>query len=220
MKIFLLLFVIVFGFFGAAAQAERYVKPVDEAGKDASFLAFRTRLIEAVKRRDARYVLSVLDRKIANSFDDDSGIEEFREQWKIDRSDSQFWDAFVPVITNGGVFVDEDGKVFMAPYSFRMFPDDLDAFDYSVIFGSNVNLRSAADANSPVVASLSYNIVQIVESVIAKEDAKKIGWYQVKTLGGHSGFVKEEFVRSAIDYRAGFKKKNGKWKMIFFLAGD
>ena len=32
--------------------------------------------------------------------------------------------------------------------------------------------------------------------------------------------VKEEFIRSSVDYRAGFEKKRGKWIMTFFLAGD
>ena len=34
-----------FGFFNISAQKERFVKPVDEAKKDASFFAFRTKLI-------------------------------------------------------------------------------------------------------------------------------------------------------------------------------
>lgn len=219
MKIILLLLLVVFGFFGAAAQTERYVKPVDEAAKDASFFVFRAKLIEAVKRRDARYVVSVLDPKIENGFDGNGGIEEFREQWKIDRPDSPFWNQFAPVINNGGVF-EENGKLFTAPYLYALFPADLDAFDYRVIFGNNVNLRAAADSNSPVVATLSYNVVEVVESVNDEQKTDEISWYQVKTLGGKSGFVKGEFVRRAIDDRAGFKKRNGKWKMLFFLAGD
>jgi hypothetical protein len=37
-----------------SAQNERYVKPVDEAKKDASFFAFREKLIAAAKMRAAR----------------------------------------------------------------------------------------------------------------------------------------------------------------------
>ncbi len=203
------------------AQKERYVTPVDEAKNDASFYAFREKLVAAVKKRDAKYILSIVDRDIKNSFGGNDGIEEFKKRWKINGSKSEFWDEFLPVITNGGKFIKEGtNKLFFAPYSFNSFPEDLDAFSYSVIFGNNVNLRSKADAVSPVVSSLSYNIVEIVEAVKEKENAEKVLWYEVKTLGGKRGFVKAEFVRSPIDYRAGFEKKNGKWKMTAFIAGD
>lgn len=222
MKILLLFCFIIFGFWGIAAQ-ERYVKPVDEAAKDASFLAFRTKLIAAAKRRDAKYILSILDKNITNSFGGDGGIEEFKKRWKIKSPTSEFWSEFLPVITNGGKFFKGDGvknNFFTAPYSFQAFPDDLDAFTYSVIFGNNVNLRSKPKMNAPVIGKLSYNIVEITESIADKKNAEKAVWYEIKTLGGKRGFVKAEFVRSPIDYRAGFEKKNGKWKMTYFVAGD
>jgi hypothetical protein len=42
----------------------------------------------------------------------------------------------------------------------------------------------------------------------------------IETLGGKKGYVKGEFVRSPIDYRAGFDKVDGKWKLRLFLARD
>jgi hypothetical protein len=220
MKVFLFLFLIVFGFSGLSAQ-ERYVKPIDGAKKDASFFAFRTKLIEAAKKRDAKYVLSILDRDIKNSFGGNGGIGEFKDFWKINNSNSKFWDEFLSVITNGGKFIKEgNSKLFFAPYTFTSFPGDLDAFSHNVITGDKVKLRLKADVNSPVVANLSYNIVEILESVKAKENIEKVSWYEIKTLGGKRGYVKAEFARSPIDYRAGFEKKGGKWKMTTFIAGD
>src|SRR5687767_844593 len=137
MKLVLILILIIFSFSNIFAQ-ERYVEPVDEAKKDASFYAFRAKLIAAVKSRDAKYVLSIVDKDIKNSFGGNDGIAEFKEWWKIGSSNSKFWTEFLPVITNGGKFFKEAGsktKLFIAPYSFQDFPDDLDAFSYSVIFG-------------------------------------------------------------------------------------
>jgi len=221
MKIFLFFFFIAFSFVNFPAQ-ERYVKPVDEAKNDASFLAFRTKLVEAAKKRDAKFVLSIVDRNIKNSFGGNDGSEEFKKAWKINGPTSDFWNEFLPVITNGGKFSEGENneKLFFAPYSFNSFPDDLDAFSYSVIFGNNVNLRSKADMNSSVVASLSYNVVEVINSTKANKNAEKVSWYEIKTLGGKRGFVKAEFVRSPIDFRAGFEKKSGKWKMTAFIAGD
>lgn len=222
MKIFSLLFFIIFGFFSLAAQ-EKFVTPTDEAKKDASFLAFRTKLVEAAKKRDAKYVLSVVDANIKNSFGGNDGIAEFKKYWKIENPSSRFWSEFVPVISNGGRFSDvEYGRLFIAPFLFDAFPADVDSFEYNAIFGNNVNLRERGDAKAKVVEQLSYNIVKIDfnNSVKKPKTENEYDWLKVETLGGKTGFVSREFVRSPIDYRAGFEKKNGKWKMTFFVSGD
>jgi len=222
MKILIVLGFAVFSFLNVSAQ-ERYVQPVDEAKKDASFLAFRTKLLAAAKKRDAKYVLSIVDQNIMNSFGGDGGIEEFRKTWKINSPNSEFWSELLKVMTNGGTFSEEDGsKMFSAPYTFDGFPEDLDVFDYSSIFGNNVNLRVKPDLSSKTVTQLSYNIVKVdyQNSVKKSGSEDEYSWLKIETLGGKKGFVKSEFVRSPIDYRAGFVKKNGRWKMTFFIAGD
>ncbi len=207
----------------SAFAQERYVKPVDEASKDASFLAFRTKLIAAVERKDAAYILSILDPKIDLSFGGDAGIADFKRIWKINAKNSKFWDEFLPVIKNGGTWRTEGGpKIFYAPYTFDSFPEDLDSFTHEAIFGSNVNVRERPSADSRVVTQLSYNVVTVETD--PDTEAGKIresrGWSKVKTLGGVEGWVKNELVRSPIDYRAGFEKKRGVWKMVAFIAGD
>lgn len=213
------------GLFAAFASAqERYLLPVDEAKSDPSFGAFRTKLIAAAERRDAKYILSILDPKIQLSFGGHAGSKDFMEMWKIDRPDSKFWDEFLPVIKNGGGFYDEPEtktRIFYAPYSFHSFPEDLDAFEHKVIFGNNVNLRERPSIDSTVVAVLSYNIVKVdLERPASENGGTGSGWERVETLGGKKGFVKNEFVRSPVDYRAGFAKRRGVWKMITFVAGD
>jgi hypothetical protein len=223
MKKLLLLGFVIFSFFSVSAQKERYVRPVDDAKKDASFLAFRTKLITAAKRRDAKYILSIVDKDIKNSFGGNDGIAEFKKSWKIENPNSKFWQEFLPVITNGGTFSKEDGgKIFSAPYTFNGFPEDLDAFEHSAIFGNNVNLRAKPDLNSKSNGLLSYNVVKVDYQNSVKKSGRddEYSWLKIETLGGRKGFVKAEFVRSPIDYRAGFVKKNGKWKMTYFIAGD
>ena len=208
---------------GAVAQ-ERYVKPVDEAGQNASFLGFRTKLIQAAERKDAAFILSVLDPKISLSFGGDAGIADFKRIWKINSRDSKFWHEFLPVIKNGGTWFNEKnvGKIFYAPYTFDSFPEDLDSFTHEVIFGSNVNLREGPSGDSRVITKLSYNVVTVETDpdTEAGKIREKQGWSKVKTLGGIEGWVKNELVRSPIDYRAAFEKKRGVWKMVAFIAGD
>jgi hypothetical protein len=205
----------------AAAGQERYLRPVDDAAKDPSFLAFRTKLIAAAERKDGRYVLSMVDPKIQNGFGDRNGIVWFRRDWKLDRPDSEFWPKFLVVMKNGGSFTGEGAKkmsIFAAPYIYSSWPDDLDAFEYFAITGTDVNLRKEGRADAEVVGKLSHNIVKIEGDI--GNDGKTPEWRRVTTLGGLTGYVHRDFVRSSVDYRAGFEKKRGRWVMTFFLAGD
>lgn len=221
MKIVLSLFLLSLFWVNILAQ-ERLVKPVDEAENNPSFLAFRTKLIQAVQKRDVKFILSIVDKDIKNGFGGADGIAEFKKQWKIYNRNSELWKELLTVLTHGGTFDKENKNSFYAPYLFTTFPEDLDAFEYQAIFGNNVNLRSKPDANSPIVASLSYNVVKVdyENSVKVAKNKDELSWLKIETLGGKKGYVKPEFVRSSIDYRAGFDKIRGKWIMTFFLAGD
>ncbi|MGB7069859.1 MAG: SH3 domain-containing protein [Pyrinomonadaceae bacterium] len=204
-----------------AAKEEVFVRPVDEGESDPSFSAFRKKLIEAANKRDAEYILSILDPKIKNSFGGDGGIEEFKEAWKINSPDSKFWGELLAAISNGGYMSNEKDQ-FSAPYLFEGLPDNLDPFEHEAIFGKDVRLRAKPDLDSEVVATLSYNVVRVDnENSVKKENSdSEFSWLKVETLGGLKGFVKAEFVRSSIDYRALFAKQDGEWKMDVFIAGD
>lgn len=212
---------------GSFAQ-ERYVKPVDDASKDASFLAFRKKVIAAVDKKDAKFIYSIIDPKIELSFGGDFGLADFKRIWKIESKNTAFWDEFGRVIKNGGSFYAVGNRKvggFAAPYTYSSFPDspDIDQFEHNVIFGNNVNLRESPSMEGKVKELLSYNIVTLIGNKMKPGKIKgeeEFDWFHVKTLGGKTGWVKAEYVRSPIDFRAGFEKKGGQWKMVFFIAGD
>lgn len=213
--------IVIVAAFAVTAQ-ERFVKPVDEGEQDASFSAFRKKLIAAAERKDNAYILTILDPKIKNSFGGNDGISEFKEQWK---NSEQFWKVFTPAIKNGGQFTGDGANKktsFAAPYLFTAWPEGLDVFDYSAVFGSDVNLRETPDANGKVLTKLSYNVLKVDHnnSKRSSTDSEEFTWMKVETLGGLKGWISAPYVRSSIDYRAGFEKKRGVWKMVFFLAGD
>jgi hypothetical protein len=224
-KIFFTFFLLICAVSGSFSQ-ERKLLPVDEGKRDASFSAFRAKALEAAKKRDVKYILSIVDANIKNTFGDSNGIDEFKKMWKLSSPQSDFWDEFITVLEHGGAFWKRKGapknQIFHAPYTFTEFPADLDAVEHQAIFGDNVNLRSKPDANAPIVAGLSYNIVKVDYENSVKDENKEgeYSWLKVETLGGKKGFVKSEYVRSPIAYRAIFEKRNGKWKLVTFIAGD
>lgn len=219
---FITLILIVFGATAAVSAQERYVKPVDEGASDPSFAAFRKKLLAAAERKDSAYILTIVDKNIKNSFGGNDGIAEFKKQWK---NSDEFWKVFTPVIKAGGKFT-EDGAgrktSFMAPYLFTNWPDNLDAFEYSAVFGNDVNLRETPDVKGKVVTKLSYNVVKVDQNETRRglSDDDEPEWVRVETLGGLKGWISAPYVRSSIDYRAGFEKIRGVWKLTFFLAGD
>src|SRR5262249_1038792 len=93
--------------------------PVDEGPKDPSFQAFRDNLIDAAKNRDMKFVLSILDPNIQNSFGGDGGVEEFKEKWKPGNPEGELWDVLLKILSMGGS-LSENG--FCAPYVSCKFP--------------------------------------------------------------------------------------------------
>ena len=65
---------------GGSAQA-RKLYPVDEGPRDATFLALRNRLLDAVKRHDLRFIHSILDPHVVSVFDGRNGtIAAFKRE--------------------------------------------------------------------------------------------------------------------------------------------
>ncbi len=211
---------IVFVGGASVAAKERKLRPVDEAGKDVSFKSFRDTLMKAIEARDTKYVLSTLDPKIHLSFGGSAGIKDFKEMWKPDDPKSELWNELGTVLSLGGTFDTMEGRrEFCAPYTFTLFPSDLDAFNYGAVIGENVRVRAQPNPSAPIIATLSYDIVRANFSN-ANESGGKSGWVEVVTPAGKRGYVSEKFIRSPVDYRACFRKTRGKWLMTTFIAGD
>lgn len=204
------------------AEATR-LKPVDQASQDPSFQAFRAKLMDAAKRRDGAYVLSIVDPKIINGFGGQDGIANFKKQWKPQSPASPLYDTLVRMLSLGGTWSDVDGrKEFCAPYVFSAFPQDMDAFLNVVVIADGVSLRARPASGAPAVARLSYDILEIdpLKSIPVKGSPGKYTWYRAKRADGKVGFVQARWVRSPIDYRAYFAKEGGQWRMRVLVAGD
>ena len=196
-----------------SAWSQQQLLPVDQAPTQPDFFTFRAQLISTLARRDVPALLDVVHQNIKNSFGGNDGIDEFKQMWALDQPDSRLWEELATVLALGGTFSGEDS--FTAPYTFSRWPDGVDAFSHVAIIGSSVRVRSAANRTAPTVASLSYTIVEQVESTTPDDD-----WVRVRLPGGATGHVDQRYVRSPIDYRAYFSKVGGRWQMTVFVAGD
>ena len=192
--------------------------PVDEAARDASLFILRARLLEAVQQRDTALILSSLSPDIFNSFGGNSGIAKFKEEWKPDQPNSKLWPTLATVLALGGSFQNE--KTFTAPYTYSRFPDKLDAFEHGVIVGENVRVRQMATPDSPVVTSLSFDVVEVTDWGAKSTEGGKQEWVRVKLASGQQGYIASAYVRSPLDYRIVFEKRQGRWLITTLVAGD
>ncbi|WP_020393784.1 SH3 domain-containing protein [Thiolinea disciformis] len=202
--------------FTSAFAAPVSFKPVDEAAKQRDFLAFRQQLSTAVARHDTKAVLAVVDLKIQNGFGDDNGFENFKKIWKLNQANvkhSALWKELGTVLALGGKFIDR--TTFNAPYVAAAWPDNKDGFENIAIVGKDVRIREKPSTTSKVITTVSYVILPISPNSQWTEQ-----WVSVIAPNGKKGYVSNIYARSPIDYRAFFEKKNGKWKMTSFLAGD
>ena len=175
------------------------LQPVDEAGRDPSFLAYRTQLFDAVRRRDVEAIVKEIDPNIRTSFGDGGGAAELRKT--LERP--EIWGELEQILTHGGTF--QEGS-FWAPYVYSAWPEKYDAFTWVAVVAKDVPLRESP--NGRTIATLAYDLVERVDET------------HVKTADGRTGYVDPKFLRSPIGYRAGFNKTKDRWRMTALVAGD
>lgn len=193
----------------APDRAPLRLLPVDEAATRPDFFLFRARLQAAIARRDEAAVLAVADPGIRLSFGGDEGLDALRAMLRD--PEGTVWVDLGTALAMGGAFTESR---FEAPYVFARWPDRADSFECAVVIGERVRVRAAAAPDAVVVASLSYELVQIVHP------DPEPGWRRVRLADGRSGFMSTAFLRSPIDRRAIFQLSAGQWRLTAFVAGD
>lgn len=191
-----------------AAHGERLF-PVDEAASVPDFFSFRAQLMAAVARRDTAFVLGVLANDVLLSFGGDQGV---KRRWRPEAADTQLWAVLGSTLALGGTF-SADGT-FTAPYVHSKWPDDKDAFEHTAAIGSGIRVRNGPSADAAVIGSLDFDIVEVRDR---RADGR---WIQIRVAPDRVGFVDARFLRSPIDYRVRFARLDGRWHIVFFVAGD
>jgi hypothetical protein len=188
--------------------------PIDQCGDDPAFVEYREKLTGAIALKDADALRPLVDLKIKYSFgpDGDDGWSGFVRIWNLDRpADSELWLELSQVLNLGCEW--DDGQP-TAPGNFSR----LSEFDHPlpVYFAvqKRAALRTRPDDSAPLVMELEDHVL------LENFDVAPEGWLNAQLTDGRTGFVRMSAVRSAIDYRAGFEKRDGKWVMTIFIAGD
>ena len=201
-----------------AAAQERKIETVDEAGKDASWNAFRKRLFEALEKRDRKFVMSIVSSGVRNGSDSPRGTAEFRKQWLVDAEDSPLWDELRSALSLGSAWLVRENKrrELCAPYVLAKWPDDVDFTKNGVIVAREALAKSEPSSGSETLATLSYDIIAVEDWELDDHDkASKQKWVKIK-LKERDAYVPEEQIRSPIEHAACFIKTEFGWRLTVF----
>ena len=203
----------------AASAQVAVLVPVDEAAADPSFVTFRSGLLRDIAARDTAAVLGVFAADATVSFGaESSGAAGIREMWfgPDPFAGADFWATLARTVSLGSAV---DGDLVAAPYLFLRFPAEHDAFSHVAVTGESVRVRATPSRTGTVLGSVSYAVLPVeTEPSVFVEDWSD--WTPVRLATGESGWIASDYVRSPIDYRAGFVKGPRGWRISFFVAGD
>ena len=195
----------------AAAVLPTQVPPVDQCIADPSFVQFRSDLRRTIARHDTDALLKVVADDVHASLGGHIGKKDFIELWDLKGPrTSKVWKELGDALRLGCTM---SNGVATAPSFEDQLGGDRDAFETMIALPGARLLRRPNDGAS-VVANLKWNVLTMREAW----DGGR--WIAVRLDDGQSGFVRRSLARSPIDYRAWFRKREGKWRMEGFLAGD
>lgn len=202
------------------------IMPIDEASQDQSFVQFRTLLIQAIERKDKIYLQNVIDPHIIWNFGspkEQQGIKTFVKEFNLENPHSPIWKELLIVLKNGGGFSQNEGHpVFQAPYLssgsvWKKVPERCSEGCISVIFGKNIPVFTKASQSSPLMQTLSYDIIKLAPN---QSNERTNSWAPILLGTEKIAYVEKKWIRNSCDWRAIFEKKKGKWLLSTYIAGD
>lgn len=204
-----------------AGAQDMKLPPVDEGSKDASWVSFKNRLLNALDKKDRKFVLGIIDKNIRNSFDGTRGLAEFRKLWDFDAEDTPLWRELSAALFLGSAYrKPEKGPTELcAPYVLPKWPDNTDPHAYGAIIAKEVLVKTAPSGAAATLATLEYDLVAVADWDVADEAAEaKQRWVKVRIKAGE-GYVPEEQIRSPIEHSACFVKGPNGWRLVALGAG-
>ena len=202
----------------AAETSGPVVRETDAATRDPALVKVRAAIIAAVKAKDFKQLEPHLDPKIQIVFGGANGATAFAEAL---RTDPVMWDELDWVLAHGGRLLKGE---FWAPYTFQAKVGTIDVYDAGFIVADNVPARAEPKPDAAVVATLGHHVVKVTDwrepDKAARPFYNRQDWLPIELPGKRSAWVEARYVRGMGDYRAGFAKIRGVWKLNTFIRGD
>ena len=200
----------------------RKLPPVDEGGSDASWVQFRGWLQEVLQRGDRKALAGIIDPNILNPLEAPRGIAAFRKLWDLDGTDQRLIRDLASMLQLGSAWYQPKGgaRLLCAPFVPIKWPlDDVDPYSNGVIVVKEALVKDGPSHGAQTLARLEHDIVAVRDWEVADRDLQlQQRWVKIRH-GARDGFVPDEHIRSAIEYRACFGKSGNGWRLMEYVLG-
>ena len=206
----------------AAKPAQRKMMPVDEGSADATWVQFRSWLLEALQRGDRRALISIVDLNVINALETPRGIAEFRKTWDLDGKDERLLRDLSVSLQLGSAWhqPNKNVRLLCAPYVPIKWPlDDVDPYHSGAIVVKDALIKSAPSHSAGTQGNLHYDIVEVRDwEVPDTEEQLQQRWVKIRHQG-HDGYLPKEHIRSPIEHRACFLRTGAGWRLVEYVLG-
>lgn len=175
---------------------------------------FLANLRRAVEARDEAAFLALAADDIILDFGGGTGKELLRE--RLNAEDGYLWDALDQIMTLGCA---SDGASMTLPWYFAQ-DIPVDPFVGAIVTGEGVPLRASPSAEAEELAQISWDVVEVQADLTKEDRVVRVAWVNRQNRNRLEGFIDAENLRSIIDYRVIASRRNDRWRITNFVAGD
>ena len=194
--------------------AEGPYAPRDECLDQPGASEFLLSLRNAVKARDTEALLALAADDVFLDFGGGSGKDLLRERMAAD--DGFLWGELNEILTLGCA---SDGASMTLPWYFAQ-DIPVDPFDGQIVTGEDVPLRAGPNAEAEELARISWDVVEWYTEVDPDARFVPVRWNGDEDGEPVEGFIELSKLRSIVDYRVGVSRRNDRWRITNFVAGD
>lgn len=199
---------------GLPQQAEGPYAPRDECTDQPGASEFLANLRSAVEARDSAAFAALAAEDIRLDFGGGGGKETLIQRLEAD--DGALWDEAAEILELGCA---SDGATLTMPWYFAQ-DIPVEPFAGAVVTGENVPLRNAPAADAPAIARISWDAVEVDPASSQDSEFAEVTWDAPGGEGEVEGHIERSNLRGIVDYRIGAARRNDRWRMTYFIAGD
>lgn len=201
------------------------------------FSAFRQRLLEAVRRSDAKFIRAIATAQTQWNYGGTLNLDSYN----IDSNQSIFWPNLEKAVSQGCA-IDAEARipdkepgssVWMCPDLTKVkqsIRPDRPNFGHLAIIGQNINVRAEPGMRGKIIGSVSNDYVafdpegynSLPPGTVEQLRQQPLnGWTPVRLRNGQRGWIANNYVYDEEnDYRVSFVRSRGQWRLRYFLPGN
>ena len=196
-------------------RAKGPLAPRDECTDQPGGGEFLSQLRRAASTRDAEALAALSAEDVQLTFGGDSGRETLVRF--MGENDGALWEELDTVLTMGCA---SDGATMTMPWYFAQDGGYDDAFTAMVVTGEDVALLERPIENAPQLGAVSWDYVELVQDAPEIEGYRRVTWTDPATDRPLEGYITQGSLRSVVDYRLMAARRNDRWRLVTFIAGD